>query len=69
VEAATKAYRLAWCDGPPFAYHWGLDAARAHLKALGASEPTDLPPYNEAKYEPMPELEINPPDKFDRAAD
>jgi len=21
IEAATQAYRLAWCDGPPFAYH------------------------------------------------
>ena len=21
VEAATKAYRLAWCDGEPYAYH------------------------------------------------
>lgn len=64
VKAATKACRLAWCDGPPFAYHWGLEAARAHLKALGAPEPTDLPPYDESKYEPMPEVEINPPDKF-----
>ncbi|MGO9271016.1 MAG: DUF4062 domain-containing protein [Terriglobia bacterium] len=64
VEAATKAYRLAWCDGPPFAYHWGLEAARAHLKALGAPEPTDLPPYDERKYEPMPEVDINPPDEF-----
>jgi len=69
VEAATKAYRLAWCDGPPFAYHWGLEAARAHLKALGAPEPTDLPPYDESKYEPMPEVEINPPDEFGRAAE
>jgi len=24
VKAATEAYRLAWCDGPPFAYHWGF---------------------------------------------
>ena len=31
IEAATQAYRLAWCDGPPYAYHWGLEAARAHL--------------------------------------
>jgi len=64
VEAATKAYRLAWCDGPPFAYHWGLEAARAHLKALDAPEPTDLLPYDESRYEPMPEVEINPPDEF-----
>jgi hypothetical protein len=29
IAVATRAYRLAWCDGPPFAYHWGLEAARA----------------------------------------
>ncbi len=52
------------CDGPPFAYHSALEAARAHLKALGAPGPTDLPPYDESKHEPMPEVEINPPDKF-----
>jgi tetratricopeptide (TPR) repeat protein len=62
IEAATQAYRKAWCDGPPFAYHWGLEAARAHLKALGAPEPSDLPPYDESKYEPMPDVEIDPPD-------
>ena len=32
VEAATRAYEKAWCDGPPFAYHWGLERA----KGLGA---------------------------------
>lgn len=63
IEAATKAYRLAWCDGPPFAYHWGLEKARAHLAALGAPEP-DMPPFDESKYEPMPEVEINLPDEF-----
>lgn len=62
IEAATKAYRKAWCDGPPFAYHWGLEAAKAHLVALGAPEPSDLPPYDESKYEPMPDVEIDPPD-------
>ena len=62
IEAATEAYRKAWCDGPPFAYHWGLEAARAHLKALGAPEPSDLSPYDESKYEPMPDVEIDPPD-------
>ncbi|MCI0487391.1 MAG: DUF4062 domain-containing protein, partial [Blastocatellia bacterium] len=31
TDAATKAFRLAWCDGPPFAYHRGLTAARKHL--------------------------------------
>jgi tetratricopeptide (TPR) repeat protein len=63
IEAATEAYRLAWCDGPPFAYHWGLEKARAHLTALGAPEP-EMPPFDESRHEPMPEVEINPPDEF-----
>jgi tetratricopeptide (TPR) repeat protein len=63
VEAATRAYRLAWCDGPPFAYHWGLEKARKHLQELGASEP-QMPPFDESKFEPMPEVEIDPEDKF-----
>jgi len=63
VEAATKAYRLAWCDGEPFAYHWGLVAARKHLAELGAPEPP-MPPFDGSKYEPMPEVEINPHDEF-----
>jgi len=60
IQAATEAYQKAWCDGPPFAYHWGLEKARAHLAALGAPEPA-LPPFDESKYEPMPEIEIDPP--------
>jgi tetratricopeptide (TPR) repeat protein len=39
VEAATESYRLAWCDGPPFAYHSALVAASAHLEALHATPP------------------------------
>jgi len=35
IKAATTAYRLAWCDGPPFANDYGLRTARAHLRALG----------------------------------
>lgn len=62
IEAATKAFRHAWCDGPPFAYHWGLEAARKHLDKLDAPEPDDLPPFDESKYQPMPEVEISPPD-------
>ncbi len=62
AEAATRACRLAWCDGPPFAYHWGLATARAHLAALGAAEPADLPPFDESRYEPLPSVEIDPPD-------
>ncbi|MDT5060746.1 MAG: hypothetical protein QOH63_1205 [Acidobacteriota bacterium] len=63
IEAATKAYRLAWSDGPPFAYHGGLEKARKHLRELGAPEPLMLP-FDESKFEPMPEVEINPPDEF-----
>ena len=62
VKAAMEAYRLAWCDGPPFAYHWGLQKAKAHLAALGVPEPI-LPPFDESKYEPMPEVEIEPLDE------
>jgi tetratricopeptide (TPR) repeat protein len=69
IEAATQAYRKAWCDGPPFAYHWGLEAARAHLNALGAPEPSDLLLYDESKYEPMPEVEIDPPDEPEDAVE
>lgn len=63
IEAATKAYRLAWCDGPPFAYHWGLVAAKKHLQELGVSEP-EIQPFDESKFEPMPEVEIDPEDEF-----
>ncbi|MCB9288087.1 MAG: DUF4062 domain-containing protein [Lewinellaceae bacterium] len=63
VEAAIRAYELAWCDGPPYAYHWGLEKAKQHLKELGAGAP-ELPPFDESKYEPMVEVEINPKDEF-----
>lgn len=63
VETATKAYRLAWCDGPPFAYHWGLEKAKRHLTELGAPEPA-MPPFDESEFEPMPEVEIDPDDEF-----
>jgi hypothetical protein len=59
VAAATAAYRLAWCDGPPFAYDYGLRTARAHLAALGAAEP-ELPPYDPSKHEPIEEIDFEP---------
>jgi tetratricopeptide (TPR) repeat protein len=62
IDAATRAYKAAWCDGPPYAYHWGLQKAKAHLAALGAPEP-DMPPFDESKFEPLPEVEINPKDE------
>ncbi len=63
VKAATKAFELAWCDGPPFAYHWGLINARKQLLELGAPEPV-MPPFDVSKFEPMPEVEIDPEDEF-----
>jgi hypothetical protein len=68
IAAATQAYRLAWCDGPPFAYHWGLEAARKHLRELGALEP-EMPPFDPSKHEPMPEVEIDPEDEFHAGGD
>jgi hypothetical protein len=63
VAAATEAYRQAWCDGPPYAYHFGLTNARRHLQELGAPEP-QMPPFDAAKYAPMPEVELDPEDEF-----
>jgi tetratricopeptide (TPR) repeat protein len=62
-DAATKAYELAWCDGPPYAYHWGLEKAKKHLTELGVPFP-DMPEFDETKFEPMPEVEIDPDDEF-----
>ena len=59
ITAATAAYGLAWCDGPPFAYDYGLRTARAHLRALGAPEP-EMPPYDASKHEPIEEIDIEP---------
>ena len=63
VKAATDAYKLAWCDGSPFAYHWGLEKARRQLRELGAEEPL-MQPFDESSFEPMPEVEIDPEDEF-----
>ena len=63
IEAAQKAFRLAWCDGVPFAYRRGLEDASELLIRLNAEIPT-LPPFNETKFLPMPEIEINPNDEF-----
>jgi tetratricopeptide (TPR) repeat protein len=68
VEAATAAYQKAWCDGPPYAYHSGLENAKALLTALGAPLP-EMPPFDPAKFEPMVEVEVNPRDEFYVAVD
>jgi hypothetical protein len=63
IAAAPQAYRTAWCDGPPFGYHWGLVAAEKHLQKLGAPAP-EMPPFDESKFELMPEVEVAPDDEF-----
>src|SRR5260370_470760 len=65
VKAAKEAYHLAWCDGPPFAYHWGLQKAKEHFAALCVPEPALLP-FDASKYEPMPQIEIDPSKKQNR---
>jgi tetratricopeptide (TPR) repeat protein len=66
IAAATSAYRLAWCNGPPYAYHWGLEEARGQLTDLLAPVPDDLRPFDEGNHQPIPEVEIDPPDELDR---
>ena len=63
IAAATRAYRLSWCDGPPFAYQRGLADAQPHLDALNAPAP-ELPPYQAEAFAPLPDVELNPPDEF-----
>jgi tetratricopeptide (TPR) repeat protein len=63
IAAATEAYKQAWCDGPPYAYHFGLTNARRHLRELGAPEPQMLP-FDASKYAPMPAVELDPEDEF-----
>lgn len=60
AQASEKAYRRAWCDGPPYTYAYGLNKAAEILESLGANTPRDLPPYNQSLYEPMVEVEIIP---------
>ncbi len=40
-----------------------MEKAKAHLEALGAPEPV-MPAFDESKFEPMPEVEINPKDEY-----
>lgn len=65
IQAASEAYRKAWCDGISadgktcYAYWYGLQGAKAHLDALGAAYPV-LPPFDESKYEAMVDEPVDP---------
>lgn len=63
IAAATKAYTLAWCDGPPYAYSHGLVKAQKYLLKHGAELPL-LPIFDKSKFEKMPNVELNPKDEF-----
>jgi tetratricopeptide (TPR) repeat protein len=63
IEAAALAYQKAWCDGPPYAYHRGLETAKAHLTALGAPFP-DMPPFDPTQHDPMPKVDWSFLDKY-----
>jgi hypothetical protein len=45
-----------------YAYHWGLKRAKAHLAALGTPK-RKMSPFDESKFEPMPEVDIDPKDE------
>jgi len=59
IEAATNAFNEAWCDGPPYAHAPALESAKKYLVELGTPDP-DLPPLNESRFEPQPDVEIDP---------
>lgn len=62
IAAAAKALQKARCDGPPYAYHYGLQNAKRLLEELGAPEP-EMSPFDASKFEPMPAVEIDPTEK------
>lgn len=63
VKAARKAFELSWCDGPPYTYHLGSSEASAILAELAAAPP-NLAQFDDSLYEPLINIEINPPDEF-----
>ncbi|MCC7208382.1 MAG: hypothetical protein IT323_13825 [Anaerolineae bacterium] len=67
-QTANAAYYLSWCDGEPYAYQRGLDAARTHVNALGMTLPDDLPPFDAEAYGPFMEAELDLADEFGAAS-
>ncbi len=52
-ECALKAYRWAWCEGPPYTHWYYMERSRALLKQLGESEP-QLPAFDPSKVPKIP---------------
>jgi tetratricopeptide (TPR) repeat protein len=63
IRAASKAYKAAWCQGPPYAYHWGLMKAKSHLATLGVPVPV-LPAFDASKFPILPDVRINLASKY-----
>lgn len=63
LSSAKLAYILAWCDGPPYWYHWGIQEARRHLTVLNEPEP-DLLLFRSIHYQEIPDININLVDEF-----
>ncbi len=63
IDAARKAYERSWCDGPPYAYHWGLKTAKANLDSVGEPYPA-MPAFDPSAQKPWSEVDINPHDEF-----
>jgi tetratricopeptide (TPR) repeat protein len=57
-EAAISAYKYSWCDGPPYAYHWGLETAKQHLDKLGTVYP-EMPQFDPSKQESKVEINLD----------
>jgi hypothetical protein len=51
-DHAARGYKIAWGDGPPFAWHWDLEKCRAILREAGAAEPVMLC-FEPMKIEPL----------------
>ncbi len=71
--AAVQAYELSWLDGPPFAYARCLARATEHRapstehrQTLGLPLP-QLEPFDESRFEPMPDVPIIAPKKRKRS--
>jgi tetratricopeptide (TPR) repeat protein len=64
IDAATKAYREAWCDGFPYVFKRGVDEASRLLRELGESPPESP---SEAAQPPPVDLvtweRVNPDDE------
>ncbi|MCP5030334.1 MAG: hypothetical protein GY939_00935 [Actinomycetia bacterium] len=59
ITAATHAYHLAWCDGPPYTSAHTLQTAANLLNQLN-TPPPQPPPFNPNNHQPLPHTDINP---------